>query len=355
MAESKGEQPTAIKPRVLPWHTQPIEQLKQAWATQRLSHALLLQGAEGIGKRELAAWIAAAVLCDRSSGAELRHCRECTSCKLIEAGSHPDLLWVRPEEDKQQISIDQLRAAAERLSKTSYRQGYKVAIVEPAHQMTPGAANSLLKTLEEPSKATVIILISSRPSSLLPTVRSRCQKLTIAGPSPAQALEWIQQQTGREVTSDVLEFAGHAPLKALEQVESGFDALNEQMQKSLGALLQNRADVTQVAAEWADDRLNDRLNWLDLWLQSLARAALAGTAEFITFPTRPVPLPSSSRTLNISGVYSLVDRARALKAQLVRTALQRELAVASWLFALLDLVVPPPAPNQRGTPVTRSR
>jgi DNA polymerase III subunit delta' len=355
MAEAKTEQTLVIKPRVFPWQTQAIEQLRQAWSAQRLPHALLLQGAEGLGKKGLAAWIAAAVLCDRSRGAQLDRCGECASCKLIDSGSHPDLLWVRPEEDKQQISIDQLRAASERLSKTSYREGYKVAIIEPAHQMTPNAANSLLKTLEEPAGDALLILISSRPSSLLPTVRSRCQKLSLAGPNEAESLAWVDREAGREVARDVLEFAGRAPLRALEQADGAFEALSEHMVKTLGAVLVGRADVTQIAAEWADERLIDRLNWLDLWLQSLARGALAGSDEFITFPSRPVHLPSLPHALNISGVYSLVDRARALKAQLARTALQRELAVASWLFALLDLLAPATAQNPRGASSNRSR
>jgi DNA polymerase-3 subunit delta' len=342
------------EPRLLPWHRPAIDQLKQAWQSGRFSHALLLHGADGIGKKQFASWVASAALCDRSPSAAMDYCGECAGCKLIQAGSHPDLLWVRPEEDKQQISIDQLRAACERLSKTSYREGYKVAIVEPAHQMTPSAANSLLKTLEEPSPNSLLILVSSRPSSLLPTVRSRCQKLALAGPSAEEALAWVRAETGAEVEPDLLEFAGHAPLKALDQAE-GFGALHEHMQKSLEALLAGRADVVQIAAEWANDRLPDRLNWVDLWLQSMARGALAETAEFITFPNGPTHLPSPSRTLNISGVYSLVDRARALKAQLARTALQRELAVASWLFALLDLLAPAMAPNPRSAMTNRSR
>jgi len=103
-------------------------------------------------------------------------------------------------------------------------------------------------------------------------------------------------------------------------------------------LLAGQADVTQVAAEWEKDALSERLTWLDLWLSSLARAALSGTADLVTFPGRSTHLPSPSRPLNISGVYSMVDRARALKAQLARTALQRELAVESWLIALMDVL-----------------
>jgi DNA polymerase III subunit delta' len=94
--------------------------------------------------------------------------------------------------------------------------------------------------------------------------------------------------------------------------------------------------VTQVAAAWGKDALPDRLTWLDLWLSSVARGAVAGNADLITFPIRGAHLPSMPRTLNISGVYSMVDRVRALKAQLARTALQRELALESWLVALLQ-------------------
>jgi len=325
-------------PQLLPWHEDAAAQLRKAWAANRLSHALLLQGAEGVGKQPFAAWLACAVLCDRSEGSTLKCCGECASCALFVAGSHPDLLLVVPEEDKQQISIDQVRAATERLTKTSYRQGYKVAIVDPAHLMTPSAANSVLKTLEEPSPRSLLILITSQASMLLPTVRSRCQKVTIPRPSREQAIEWLREKSGHTIEPALLEFAGGAPLRALAYADGRFDALNEHMQKSLSALLAGRADLTQVAAEWEKDALNERLTWLDLWLSSLARAALAGNDDLITFPGRSAHLPSPPQPLNISGLYGMVDRARALKAQLARTALQRELAVESWLIALLEVL-----------------
>lgn len=345
MAEEVVSLPAA---KLLPWHTSALEQLRSAWASGRLSHALLVQGADGIGKRHLAAWLAAAVLCDSRSTAQLEPCGECASCKLLDAQTHPDLAWVRPEDGKQQLSVDQVRAMCERLSKTSYREGYKVAVLEPAHQMTAAAANSLLKTLEEPAPESLLILLTSQPSALLPTVRSRCLKLSVSGPSLEQARAWVEAELGQSISSDALEFAGRAPLKALEHASGAFAGLHEDMHKSLGALLSGKADVTQVASAWADEQLPARLNWLDLWLLSLARGALAGNAEFITFPSRPVHLPSSGGTLNISGIYSLVDRARALKAQLARTALQRELAVTSWLYALLDVLAPRAAPPSRG-------
>ena len=327
-------------PRLLPWHSTATEQLRQAWRSDRLPHALLLQGAEGLGKGSLAAWLAAAVLCEQSAGAALNHCGACPSCTLIKAGTHPDLLWVAPAENKQQISIDQMREAANRFHHTSRQLGYKVVVIDPAHQMTTSAANSVLKTLEEPTPRSLLILLTSQPSLLPATVRSRCQRITIARPAPGAALAWLKEESGGDVNPALLAFAGGAPLRALEYVGGKFDALDEQMQKSLGSLAAGRTDVTQVAAEWQKDALEDRLVWLDLWLQSIARAAFAGNADLVTFPGGSAHLPSPPRTLNISGVYSMVDRLRALRAQLARTALQRELAVESWLIALLEILTP---------------
>lgn len=325
---------------LLPWHVAAAAQVQAAWSAKRLSHALLLQGAEGLGQRSFAAWIARAVLCERKSEDALESCGECASCKLIDAGTHPDVHWIVPEEDKQQISVDAVRDMCERLSKTSYRQGYKIAIVDPAHQMTPSAANSLLKTLEEPAAQSLIILMTSRPSALLPTVRSRCQKIAVKPPSTTEAQAWLQAKTSSGIDPQIVEFAGGAPLRALQYADGRFQALDEEMRNGLAALLARQADVTQVASEWADEALVDRLTWLDLWLSSAARAALGGNADLITFPRVPVHLPSPAHALNISGVYSMVDRARALKAQLGRTALQRELAVESWLIALLETLMP---------------
>lgn len=335
-------------PRVLPWHASAIDQARTAWSASRFPHAILLQGAEGLGKRQLASWLAAAVLCETSGAGPLQFCGKCASCQLIAAGSHPDRYWVNPEEDKQQISVDQIREMSGRLTQTSYRHGYKVAVVEPAQQMTVNAANSLLKTLEEPTPRSVLILATSRPSGLPATVRSRCQKMAVHGPSSTEAIEWLRQESGAEADPQLLEFTGNAPLRALELAKEGrFDTLNEGMQKSLGQLLSGRSDVTQLAAEWdtkdAKPQLPHRLTWLDLWLTSVARAAIGGSADLFTFPARSPHLPSLPAALNISALYAVVDQLRALKSQLTRTALQRELAIESLLHSVLQVLGPAPA------------
>jgi len=327
-----------VAPRLttpLPWHAPAVAQLSAAWASRHFPHALLMHGAAGLGKRHLAAWLAASVLCDRGADA-LGRCGDCASCKLITAGSHADLLWVLLEEQKLQLSVDQIRAVSERFSKTSYRAGYKIAIIDPAHQMSVAAANALLKTLEEPPPNSLLVLLSSQPSLLPPTVASRCQRIAIARPSRPAALQWLHEQ---QVSADaaLLEFTSGAPLRALAYAGPQFANLDQAMQAALSALLRGEADVTQLASEWAKQSLPERLVWLDLWLSALARAALTRNVEQLTFPARSAHLPNLPPTANISSVYALVDRIRSLKAQLARTSLQRELALESWLLALLDL------------------
>lgn len=329
----------------LPWHAPAVSQLASAWGRQHFPHALLVHGPQGIGKRQLAAWLAASVLCDESS-ARLDRCGQCASCKLIVAGSHPDLLWVHPEEDKQQIAVDQVRAVSERLYQTSYRQGYKVAVIEPAHLVTTAGANALLKTLEEPPPRSLLLLVSWQPSTLPATVRSRCQQLAIARPGSAVALQWLREQQV-SVDASLLEFAGGGPLRAMAHAGASFSTLDQEMQRALGELFRGETDISQVASQWCKEALPERLVWLDLWLTANARGALTKNPAAVTFPVRSAHLPSLPRAANISSVYEMVDRIRSLKAQLARTALQRELAIESWLLSLLDVFEASPADMSR--------
>jgi DNA polymerase-3 subunit delta' len=315
----------------LPWHDSAVRNLNSAWQQRRWPHALLIQGPEGLGKQRLARWIAQSILCDRG-GDKLSACGECASCMLFAAATHPDLQMISPEEDKQQISVDQIREACANLTMTSYRQGYKVTIVDPAHQMTLAAANSLLKTLEEPTQRTVLILVTSRPAALLATIRSRCQQLSLSAPAERDALEWLATATGSPVDVEILRFANGAPLRALALAEGRYSTLWGEMTAALEALLSQRADVTQIAKQWAKDDMPDRLLCLDHWLMQRIRSSLGQTDEFVT----SMVLPREAPALNISRVFVCLDRVRELKAALSRTALQRELALESVLLTILE-------------------
>ncbi|MES1195716.1 MAG: DNA polymerase III subunit delta' [Steroidobacter sp.] len=320
----------------LPWQQSAWSQLERAWNTDRLPHALLLHGVEGLGKFEFAKWLAYALLCEVNAkriSSRLQPCAHCAGCKLFIAGSHPDFVLITPEEDKQQISVDQIRNASERLYMTSGRQGYRVAIVEPAHQLTVAAANALLKTLEEPGSRTLLILVTSQRGAMLPTIRSRCQQLGITVPSVTMAQNWLQQQIGKTVAKDLLSFANHAPLRVMGYLQGSFESVQRAMGPALSSLTPV-ADVTQLAQEWADDQLNERLNWLDYWLTQRIRHEILGNDDPVTLNVRQASLQSGGQVLNISALFQALDKLRELKARLRRTALQKELAVESVLLVL---------------------
>jgi DNA polymerase III subunit delta' len=323
----------------LPWHEAVWHQLTRAWGGNRWPHGLLLHGPEGVGKLALAHRIAHGLLCDQSgdtASGVWEACGRCTSCQLLRSNTHPDLMLVGPEEGKQQISVDRIRESCAGLALTSYRSGYKVAIVAPAHQMTNAAANSLLKTLEEPGARTTLILVTDRSGALLPTIRSRCQQIAIRAPQESVALAWVEQTSGKHIPSELLRFANGAPLRALAMIDGRYEALWNEVTDDIAAVLAGRHDVTHIAKRWGNESLPERLTCVDRWLTFRIREGITGTAEPIT----SVPLPSDARELNINRLYACLDRVRGLQATLNRTALQRELAVDALLVDLLEAIGP---------------
>src|SRR3990172_673775 len=185
-------------------HEKEIERLKRAVEGKRIAHAYLFSGPEGIGKRLVAGSFAAALNCSDFSGDS---CGVCRSCKMFEAGSHMNLCVVEPEEDagttddeekprrvvkkkkraRPVLKIDAIRGL-QRALRYRVESGTRVALVDGAHLMTRPTANALLKTLEEPPEGSIVVLLSSEPDSLLPTVLSRCQRINFA-PLPFEVVK----------------------------------------------------------------------------------------------------------------------------------------------------------------------
>ncbi|MDP9032838.1 MAG: DNA polymerase III subunit delta', partial [Pseudomonadota bacterium] len=126
------------------------------------AHAYLLHGPVGIGKRALAERLMASLLCQRPNGLEA--CGECKSCMLLKAGSHPDNYLLEPEEADKAIKVDQVRDLVSFVVQTAQMGGRKVVLIEPVESMNINAANALLKSLEEPSGDTVLLLVSHQSS-----------------------------------------------------------------------------------------------------------------------------------------------------------------------------------------------
>jgi DNA polymerase-3 subunit delta' len=208
------------------WNQPILESL--ARRADRLPHALLVFGPQGIGKLALAERMAQVLLCE---GAGKKPCDACEACRWFLAGNHPDfwrlepeVLWKEPPEKKEKpsivIRIDQVRALADFLYTHSYRGGTRIVLVHPAEHMNEDAADALLKGLEEPPAGAVFILVSHRPAQLLPTIRSRCVHVPVPLPPREAAIQWLSQQ-GVKDPGRWLAYAGGAPLRAVEYAAQG--------------------------------------------------------------------------------------------------------------------------------------
>ncbi len=339
----------------LPWLEGAQRRLRASLAAKRLPHSLLLLSTPGLGAEQLANWISALVLCE-SQGP--RPCGVCASCLLLRSDSHPDSHVVRLEEDAQQIKVDQVRALIESLSLKSYRGGYKVGVIEGAEALNVNGANAFLKTLEEPTANTVLIMIA-RPNHRLPaTIASRCLRMTLTPPPPEVAVAWLEAraradrkagsgpeagaapETGRDAAvpasaaaaqswDAALELAGGAPLLALELNSSEIAALGADMRESLRQLAAGSVDVTLLAERWMKSNPGLRITWLENWITRRVRAALgSGTSHQ---SAEPVRLPAALLEPKIRSLFELLDAARELR-RLASTGMNQQLALEAFLL-----------------------
>jgi DNA polymerase-3 subunit delta' len=271
-----GSVVTADHAPPLPW----LAPLLQRTLRDQHAHALLLQGPRGVGQFEMAVMLAQAWLCESEAAVEARPCGHCAACKLVRAHSHPDLLVLLPEalqaslgwatadadearsdragktKPSVEIKVDAVRGAVHFAQTTSARGHGKVVILHPAERMNAIAANTLLKTLEEPAGDARFILSCAAPDALLATIRSRCQSVVMDLPPTDQAAAWLQAQ-GVAEPALLLAGAGGQPQEVLAWVEQGIDA-------AAWARLPEavRLGQPQVFANWPLPRVVDALQKL---------------------------------------------------------------------------------------------
>ena len=212
-------------------HERNKQGLLKALAQGRIHHAWLFSGRSGIGKRQVLLRLAQLLNCEQSRlGAGLQAlaaCGECRHCHRIDLEQHPDFEHIVP--DGRTLRIQQIRALQKKITFHPYEARWRVVLIEDAHKMRVEAANALLKTLEEPTEGTIIVLLTDQHHRLLPTIISRCQTLRF---SPFSALDLRAFLLQRDVTPEhaqLISVLAQGSLgRALELSQS--DVLDEQLE-----------------------------------------------------------------------------------------------------------------------------
>jgi DNA polymerase-3 subunit delta' len=313
-----------------PWHEAAWHEFEAALAAERLSHAYLIEGPQGLGKLHLAFRMAARVLGVPWPAAD-------PPIPL----PHPDLNWVTLETDdegkqKRQIGIQQIRETCASLAMTSYAGGWKTAVIWPAEQLNANSANALLKTLEEPSPRTLLLLVRSRLDTLPATIASRCQRVRIAPPPPEQAMAWLKARSGTDDWRRLLALAGDAPLLALLLAEEGFREFDRTFTDDLTGVLAGRREPFEVAAEWARRPLPMTLRWLDVWTSELVRWKAAVAIPALADGPRRT-LQTSLERIPLQRLFRYKDEVRSAMIRndgVFNTQMVLEGLLAPWADAL---------------------
>jgi DNA polymerase-3 subunit delta' len=309
----------------LPWLKTAQQKLRTAFNAGRLPHSLLVLSVPGLGAEQLANWITALALCE-SPGE--RPCDACASCRLLRADSHPDAHAVRLEEDAQQIKVDQVRELIESLTTKSYRGGYKVGVIENAEAMNANGANAFLKTLEEPSADTVLIMLARTNHRLPATIASRCLRMSLRPPPAEEAIEWLRAHSASQEWRAALSLAGGAPLLALQLDADGLAAIDADMRQCMAELAAGSVDITLLADRWIRSHPGVRVAWLENWITQRVEASMGAGASHQT--AEPVRLPAALLKPKIRALFELLDAARDVR-RLATTGMNQQLALEALL------------------------
>ena len=273
---------------VYPWHREQWAEMLQRRAA--LPHALLFRGREGIGKLDFVRKLAQSLACETpaSGGAA---CGECRSCRWFAASAHPDYRELLPEvlrppdstesatadrKPSQQILIEEIRDLGDFIHLSAHHASGKTIVLYPAEMLHPGAANALLKSLEEPPPDTRFMLVSHRPSYLPATIISRCQQIVLPTPPASLAEQWLREQGVAEPALSLAQ-TGNAPLAALALDDGEFWA---QRKSLLGSIAAPQVDVLALAEQLRDLPIPRLLGWLQRWTYDLLSIKSSGRVRY---------------------------------------------------------------------------
>ncbi len=308
-----------------PWQQTLWRQFQQSWQQQRLPHALLLHGADGMGKQAFANNIAAALLCQQPKNQHA--CGQCTACHWLATGNHLDYLIYQADIGKA-LKIDDIRQLLGQALLTPRHGRYQIFCITPADAMNRAAANALLKILEEPPAQTLLLLLSAHHFRLLPTVRSRCQSFNFDRCEKEPQQHWLAQQTQQSVEqAAALLAAAKSPLQAVKYPNLLLE--QEKIWADWQAVLQQRQDMVSVALSWAKTDVEQVLDCLSAGLMLVIRQRMG------LMPATHLLMPWANQC-SISQLFTLLQLIWQQQQTLQQQQLKPQTALEAVLLASLN-------------------
>ena len=297
-----------------------IARISAAYRNNRIGHAYIFDGEEGIGKHDAAIYFAQLLLCERPI--ENVPCGTCRACTRVLSGNHPNILSIEP--DGQDIKKEQMAGLLAVMTKKGYESGRRIYIIDRAHRMNTAAANALLKFLEEPEGAITAILLTDSYHSILPTIQSRCQRLSFLPPKREKMLDVLNEKgISPSLAATVTALTANSN-RAIELAEDEqFVNLRKTVVKLVQAIDHHVTDALMlIQTEWGPflKEKEDAEMGLDLLLYMYRDivAKKAGLSAIPTYPDQVDFITSQSMKMTYDQLSHVMESVLQAKKQLHR-------------------------------------
>lgn len=307
------------------------EHFQKAIESHKVSHAYILAGEAGMGRKSLAHAFALTLLCEKGKS---QPCMECHACKQVLSGNHPDLIHVTHEKPAS-IGVDDIR---EQINDTimirPYSSYYKIYIVDEAEKMTVQAQNALLKTIEEPPSYAVIILLTTNPDGFLPTILSRCVQLKLKPLQDSVIREYLVGTMGiSENDAQVYAAFARGNLgKAIKLAESeDFRHMYERLLNMLRNLKSmDISELLDCIKKMKDENMDicECLDFMQVWYRDALMFKVTKDANLLIFKDEYSSINEMSRQIGYDGfenILQAIDKARVRLEANVNMELAMEL------------------------------